>query len=91
MIENYKLKISDQQTKKHAQIDMQWKFLTHDLEWMDIIPKDRDNVNFNEEAKSKYIWEKLNQADNNEKEWMDSLPQNAGDLVPPQFIVKMMS
>lgn len=49
---------------------------------MDIIPRDHDDVNFNEEAKSIYIYiyEKINQADNHEKEWMDNLPQNAEDF-----------
>lgn len=27
-----------------------------------------------------YIYEKINQADNHEKEWMDNLPQNAEDF-----------
>ena len=49
---------------------------------MDIIPRDHDDVNFNEEAKSIYIYiyEKINQADNHEKEWVDNLPQNAEDF-----------
>ena len=53
------------QAKKLGQIDMQSKLLTHDFESMDIIAKGHDDVNFNKEAKSKYLCEEVNWADTN--------------------------
>ena len=48
------------QSKKHGQRDMQSKLLTHDLGSMDIIPKGHDDLNFNKEAKSKYVCDEKN-------------------------------
>ena len=61
-----KLKISDSKTKKRSQLDEQSQLLTHDVEWMDIVSKDHNDVNFNEEVKSKYICQGMDQLDNNE-------------------------
>ena len=64
--ETNKLKISDSKTKKRSQLDEQSQLLTHDVEWMDIVSKDHNDVNFNEEVKSKYICQGMDQLDNNE-------------------------
>ena len=69
------LKISNPQTKAHGQMDTQSKFSSHDYEWIDIVPKGHDNVNFNEEVKSKYSCEEVNQKSNNKEECRDSLTQ----------------
>ena len=70
-----KLKISNPQTTDHRQMDVQSKFFSHDFEWTDSVAKGHDNVNFNEEVKSKYSCEKINQKNNSKEECRDSLTQ----------------
>ena len=75
--ETNKLTILDSKTKKLNQMDMLSKLLTHDFEWTNIVRKGYDDVNFNEEVKSKYVCEGIDQLDNNEQECRNCLPQKA--------------
>ena len=77
LTETCKLTMSDPQTKKHGQMDMQSKLLSHGFEWMDIVSKGDDDVIFNKEAKSKVLCEELNRPDTNKEECRNSLPQKA--------------
>ena len=72
-----KLKISESETKKLGQMDMQSNLLTHDFEWTDIVSKGHNDVNFSEEVKRKYVREGINQLDNNKQECRSCLPQMA--------------
>ena len=72
-----KLKMSDSETKKHRQMDMGSKLLTHGVKWMDIVCKGRNDVNVNEKVKSKYVCKGIGQLDNNKEDCGDSLPQKA--------------
>ena len=76
-IETSKLTMPDLETKKHDQMDMQSKLLTHGFECMDIVSKDDDDVIFNKEAKSKIVCEEINQPVTNKEECRNSLPQKA--------------
>ena len=75
--ETCKLTISDPQTKEEGQMDVQSKLLIHDFESMYVVSKDHDDVNYNEEMKSKYACEEVRQKDSSEEECRVSFPQNA--------------
>ena len=77
LTESCKLTMSDSQTKKHSQMDMQSKYLTHGFEWMGIVSEGDDHVIFSEEAKSKTVCEEINRADTNKEECRNSLLQKA--------------
>ena len=78
--ETNKLRLSDSKPKKPSQLDMQSKLLTHDFELTDVARKGYNDVNLNEEEKSKYVREGIDQLDNNEQECRNSLPQKAEDF-----------
>lgn len=56
---------------------MNSKLLTHGFNGMDIVRKGHNDVNVNEKVKNKFVCKGIDQLDNNEKDWRDSLPQNA--------------
>ena len=56
---------------------MNSKLLAHGFNGMDIARKGHNDVNVNEKVKNKFVCKGIDQLDNNEKDWRDSLPQNA--------------
>ena len=67
--ETCKLAISDPQTKEEGQM--------HDFGGIYIVSKDHDDINFNEEVKSKCVCEEVRQKDGSEEGYRVTFPGNA--------------